>query len=65
MLTETHPPRQRTARPVLWALTSGIAGLVANVLLVLFFLLAQPFGVMVRWPRRARTSCGLAAPTMW
>ncbi len=45
MLTETHPPRQRTARPVLWALTSGIAGLVANVLLVLFFLLAQPFGV--------------------
>jgi hypothetical protein len=45
MLTEAHPPRQRTARPVLWALTSGIAGLVANVLLVLFFLLAQPFGV--------------------
>ena len=45
MLTETHPPRQRTAGPVLWALTSGIAGLVANVLLVLFFLLAQPFGV--------------------
>ena len=45
MLTETYPPRQRTARPVLWALTSGIAGLVANVLLVLFFLLAQPFGV--------------------
>ena len=45
MLTETYPPRQRTARPVLWALTSGITGLVANVLLVLFFLLAQPFGV--------------------
>ena len=45
MLTETYPPRQRTARPVLWALTSGITGLVANVLLVLFFLLAQPFGL--------------------
>ena len=45
MLTETRPARPRTAAPVLWALTSGIAGLVANVLLVLFFLLAQPFGV--------------------
>jgi hypothetical protein len=45
MLTETYPARQRTAGPVLWALTSGITGLVANVLLVLFFLLAQPFGV--------------------
>jgi hypothetical protein len=45
MLTETYPPRQRTAGPVLWALTSGITGLVANVLLVLFFLLARPFGV--------------------
>jgi hypothetical protein len=44
MLTETYPARQRTAGPVLWALTSGIAGLVANVLLVLFFLLGQPFG---------------------
>jgi hypothetical protein len=45
MLTETYPARQRTAGPALWALTSGITGLVANVLLVLFFLLAQPFGV--------------------
>ena len=45
MLTETYPARQRTGGPVLWALTSGITGLVANVLLVLFFLLAQPFGV--------------------
>jgi hypothetical protein len=45
MLTETYPARERTAGPVLWALTSGITGLVANVLLVLFFLLAQPFGV--------------------
>ena len=45
MLTETYPARQRTAGPVRWALASGITGLVANVLLVLFFLLAQPFGV--------------------
>ena len=45
MLTETYPAQQRTASPVLWALTSGITGLLANVLLVLFFLLAQPFGV--------------------
>jgi hypothetical protein len=45
MLTETYPARQRTASPVLWALTSGITGLSANVLLILFFLLAQPFGV--------------------
>ena len=45
MLTETYPARQRTAGPVLWALTSGITGLLANVLLVLFFLLARPFGV--------------------
>jgi hypothetical protein len=35
MLTETHVPRQRTAGPVLWALTSGITGLLADVLLVL------------------------------
>jgi hypothetical protein len=45
MLTETRTARQRTAGPAPWALTSGIAGLVANVLLALFFLLAQPFGV--------------------
>lgn len=45
MLTETYPARQRTAGPVRWALASGITGLIANVLLVLFFLLAQPFGV--------------------
>lgn len=44
MLTETYPARQRIASPVVWALTSGITGLVANVLLVLFFLFAQPFG---------------------
>jgi hypothetical protein len=45
MLTETHPARQRIASPVLWALTSGITGVVANVLLVLSFLLGPPFGV--------------------
>jgi hypothetical protein len=45
MLTETYPARQRTAGPALLALTSGITGLVANVLLVLFFLMGQPFGV--------------------
>jgi hypothetical protein len=46
MLTETRPPRQRTTRPQVWAITSGIAGLTANLLLVLFYLLAQPFGDM-------------------
>jgi hypothetical protein len=45
MLTETYPGRQRTAGPVLLALISGITGLLANVLLVLFFLFARPFGV--------------------
>jgi hypothetical protein len=45
MLTQTYPARQRTANAALWALTSGITGLLANVLLILFFLLAQPFGV--------------------
>jgi hypothetical protein len=45
MLTETYPAQQRSASPVLWALTSGITGLLANVLLILFFLLARPFGV--------------------
>jgi hypothetical protein len=45
MLTETHPPLQRTTTgPQVWAMSSGITGLVANVLLVLFFLLARPFG---------------------
>jgi hypothetical protein len=45
MLTETYPAQQRSASPVLWALTSGITGLLANALLILFFLLARPFGV--------------------
>jgi hypothetical protein len=46
MLTETGPPRQRTTGPQVWAITSGITGLAANLLLVLFYLLAQPFGGM-------------------
>ena len=43
MLTETRPPRQETAKQM-WAMTSGITGLVANVLLVLFYLFARPLG---------------------
>jgi hypothetical protein len=46
MLIQTHPPTLRTTGPQVWAMTSGITGLVANVLLMLFFLLAQPFGQM-------------------
>lgn len=48
MLTAIHPSQQRFAQPALWAWTSGLAGLLANALLVLFFLLAQPFGDMRR-----------------
>lgn len=36
----THP---RTVAAARWALASGVTGLVANVLLVLFFALAQPW----------------------
>jgi hypothetical protein len=43
VLTTVHPAQQRIGGPRLWAWTSGIAGLLANVLLVLFFLLARPF----------------------
>jgi hypothetical protein len=43
VLTTVHPSNQRTGAPVVWALISGIAGLLANVLLVLFFLLGRPF----------------------
>jgi hypothetical protein len=43
VLTKIHSPQLGTRRPVLWALTSGTVGLLANVLLVLFFLLARPF----------------------
>jgi hypothetical protein len=50
MLTDTPPARFRTANAVLWALVSGGAGMVANVLLVLFFALARPFDTAVdRW----------------
>jgi hypothetical protein len=45
MLTQAYPAQQRAASPVLWALASGITGVLANVLLILFFLLGQPFGV--------------------
>lgn len=43
MLTTVHPAEQRIGGPRLWAWASGIAGLLANLLLVLFFLLARPF----------------------
>jgi hypothetical protein len=46
MLIDTRPPRQRTTAPQVWAMASGITGLAANLLLVLFFLLARPFGEM-------------------
>ena len=46
MLTETRPPRQRTTGPQVWAMISGVTGLAANLLLVLFYLLAQPFGAV-------------------
>ena len=44
MLTETRLHRQRTTGLPAWAMTTGITGLVANLLLVLFFVLARPFG---------------------
>jgi hypothetical protein len=43
VVTTIDSPRQVTGRPAVWAAISGIAGLLANVLLVLFFLLARPF----------------------
>jgi hypothetical protein len=43
VLTTVHPAEQRIGAPRLWAWASGIAGLLANLLLVLFFLLARPF----------------------
>jgi glycopeptide antibiotics resistance protein len=43
MVTKVIPPQQVTSRPALWAVISGVAGLIANVLLVFFFLLARPF----------------------
>jgi len=43
VLTTVNPAEQRIGDPRLWAWVSGIAGLLANLLLVLFFLLAIPF----------------------
>jgi hypothetical protein len=43
VLTTVHLSEERIAWPRRWALTSGIAGLVANALLALFYLLARPF----------------------
>jgi hypothetical protein len=43
VLTKINPLQQQTSRPGLWAVISGIAGFVANALLVLFFLLRRPF----------------------
>jgi hypothetical protein len=43
VLTTVHSSKQRIDGPRRWAWISGIAGLVANVLLALFYLLARPF----------------------
>jgi hypothetical protein len=43
VLTTVHLSMQRVDGPRRWAWTAGIAGLVANVLLALFYLLARPF----------------------
>jgi hypothetical protein len=43
VVTQLDRPTRRTGDPVAWALTSGVAGVVANVLLVLFFALARPW----------------------
>ena len=43
VLTTVQPSEQRIGGPRRWAWISGIAGLVANVLLALFYLLARPF----------------------
>ena len=46
-------------------MTSGVTGLVANVLLVLFFLLAQPFGVNGPLAEAGQDFMWLGTPTMW
>lgn len=43
MLTESRPSQPSTAGAVPWAYATAISGAVADLLLVLFFLLAQPF----------------------
>ena len=46
MLTQVRPSRQRISAPATWALVSGIAGMVANVLLVAFFVLTLGLGLL-------------------
>jgi hypothetical protein len=43
MVTETRAVQRSTADAVPWAYATAISGAVANLLLVLFFLLARPF----------------------
>lgn len=45
MLTRVRASRQRISAPATWALVSGFAGVVANVLLVAFFVLALGLGL--------------------
>ena len=45
MLTQVRPTRQRISAPATWALVSGVAGVVANVLLVAFFVVALGLGL--------------------
>ena len=45
MLTQVRPSRQRISAPATWALVSGVAGVVANVLLVAFFVVALGLGL--------------------
>jgi hypothetical protein len=45
MLMEVRPSPSRTSAPITWALVSGVAGVVANVLLVAFFVLALGLGL--------------------
>ena len=45
MLVEVRPSGPRLGSPLGWALVSGIAGVVANVLLVAFFVLALGLGL--------------------
>jgi hypothetical protein len=45
MLVEVRPSRPRVRAPIVWALVSGVAGVVANLLLVAFFVLAFGLGL--------------------
>jgi hypothetical protein len=44
MLTEVRPGRPATEAPIVWSVVSGVAGLVANLLLVAFFLVTFNLG---------------------